>query len=273
MTGRALIKYKRFFEIASDMARDATNRGVLSQKREFGFRVIEFKIGQDFFPTASAVTMFARFFELSVMDIGVARRAACGFHIFEARGSALRIRFVALFASHLHMQSCEREARVGVVKFVCAFPVDGVMTIRTIFSELALVIVLVTTYAFSRQAQVGLIQILVLNQTALRGRNLPRRMTLPAFDLSVLSVQGISGQLMIELLDGNLPVDETEIGPVVLQVAAHAIFALRILHLETCVVAVFFGEGFSDFLMAIETLKRGSFRAKLMAGRALGCPG
>ena len=98
-------------------------------------------------------------------------------------------------------------------------------------------------------------------------------MTLPAFDLSVLSVQGISGRLMIELLDGDVPVDEIEIGPVVFQVAAHAIFALWVLHLETCVIPVFFRERFSNFLVAIETFKCGSFSAKLMAARALGCPG
>ena len=100
---RALIKYKRLFEIPSDMARDAISRGVLSQEREFGFGVIEFEVRRHFFPTGSAVTMFARFFELPVMDIGVARRATCEFHIFEARGFSRRIWFVALFASHLQM--------------------------------------------------------------------------------------------------------------------------------------------------------------------------
>ena len=235
--------------------------------------MIEFEIGGNFFPTSSGVAMFTRFFELPAMDIRVARRATCKFHVFKARGSARRIRFVALLASHLEMQSGEREARVGMVKLACGFPVAGIVTARTIIAELTFVIVLVTAYAFSRQAQVGFIQILVLNQTAFRRQDLLRRMTLPAFDLSVLSLQWISGQLMIELLDGNVPVDETEIGPVVLEVAAYAIFALRVLYLQTCVIPVLFRERFSNFFVAIETLKCGSFCAKLVAACALGCTG
>ena len=67
--------------------------------------------------------------------------------------------------------------------------------------------------------------------------------------------------------------NDVEIFAVVFQVAAHAILAGGILHVELKVVTVFGGEGLGDFLVAIEALKGGSTAAELVAGIALGGAG
>ena len=58
---------------------------------------------------------------------------------------------------------------------------------------------------------------------------------------------------------------------VVLQVAAHAIFAIGILHLHPEVVTVLVGEGFGNFFVAIEAFEGRRTRPKDMAGFALRC--
>lgn len=90
-----------------------------------------------------------------------------------------------------------------------------------------------------------------------------------AFHLCVLSVQGIPGQLVVELFQWSIPVNEIEIDPVVLQMAADAVFPLWILHPEPEVIAVLLCERLGDFLVAIQALERRRVRAKLMATRAL----
>ena len=74
---------------------------------------------------------------------------------------------------------------------------------------------------------------------------------------------------MVEILLGRLPMNQVEIFAVVLEVAAHTIFAIGILHLQAKVVAVFAGEDLGDFFVAIETFERGSACAKNVAGVAL----
>jgi hypothetical protein len=68
-------------------------------------------------------------------------------------------------------------------------------------------------------------------------------------------------------------VNQIELLPVVLQVAVHAIFSIRILHLHMEVIAVFVGEVFGDFLVAVEAFKCGSAGPENVAGVALSCSG
>ena len=67
--------------------------------------------------------------------------------------------------------------------------------------------------------------------------------------------------------------NQIELLPVMLQVATHAIFSIRILHLHMEVVAVFVGEVFGDFLVAVEAFKCGSAGPENVAGVALSCSG
>lgn len=63
--------------------------------------------------------------------------------------------------------------------------------------------------------------------------------------------------------------DEIEVFTVMFEVASHAVFAVRISHLNLRVVSMFGLQPLSNFLMTIETLKRGSARSELVAARAL----
>ena len=56
-----------------------------------------------------------------------------------------------------------------------------------------------------------------------------------------------------------------------LEVAVHAILALRILHLQSGVITMFFGKGFGDFFMAVEALEGGRFGSKFVTTCTLRC--
>jgi len=63
--------------------------------------------------------------------------------------------------------------------------------------------------------------------------------------------------------------DEREVLAVMVQVAANAVFAVGISHLQLKVITVLGGKPPGDFLVAIETLESGSAGAKYVAVRAL----
>ncbi len=65
--------------------------------------------------------------------------------------------------------------------------------------------------------------------------------------------------------------NQMKIGSVVLEMTVHAVLALRILHLQSEVVAMFFRERFGDFFMAFEALEGGRFGSKFVTTRALRC--
>lgn len=94
-------------------------------------------------------------------------------------------------------------------------------------------------------------------------------MTLLAFHAGVLAIERISGLTMVKLFDRKIPMNEMEIGAVVLEMAADTVFSLRVLHLQVRVVAMFFREGLGDFLVAVEALECGTFCAKDVATVAL----
>src|ERR1700694_4600545 len=72
---------------------------------------------------------------------------------------------------------------------------------------------------------------------------------------NMASIQNIACQAVIELSKWQLPVDEVEVSAVVFEVAAHAVSALGILHLQAGVIAVFFRQRFGYFLVAVQAFK------------------
>jgi hypothetical protein len=92
-----------------------------------------------------------------------------------------------------------------------------------------------------------------------------------ARNTGVTAFQLVPGELVIEFVLGRFPVNQMEVLAIVLQVAAHAIPAIRIGYLQPAVVTVVIGEIFGDFLVTVGALKRGSAGAKLMTTRALRC--
>lgn len=96
-------------------------------------------------------------------------------------------------------------------------------------------------------------------------------MALLAGNSGVLSFQWIARQAMVELLGRALPMDQRKIHSIVLQMAAHAVLAVRILHLQLRVVALLFGEQLRDLFVAVQTLECGRTGAEFVAARALCC--
>jgi len=268
---RALFERQWLFEVSSNVAGDTAHRRMLPEQWILGLRMIELKSRRQFLPARRRMAMLAGFLELPVMRIQVARRACPELHVFKPRWPARHIRLVAFFASHLDVESRQRISRLRVVKLLRCFPVARVVAARAILSKLPLVVILVAADAFLRQPQVTLVQVLVLNQASFRRRDVLRCVALLALNLCVLSIKRISAQLVIELLEGYVPVNQIEIGPIMLQVAAHAILAVGILHLQVRVVPVLLRKRLGDLLVAIQALKCRSLRPKLMAARALRC--
>ena len=104
----AIGKGKRFFEVAIQVARDASNLDMPSNQRIFRFRVIEIEAGKQILPGAGGVATLARLLEFTLVRIDVARRAGVELHVLIASGSARSIGFVALFARNFYVQARQR---------------------------------------------------------------------------------------------------------------------------------------------------------------------
>ena len=94
-------------------------------------------------------------------------------------------------------------------------------------------------------------------------------MALLAGDGRMLFHERISSLAMIECLERRLPMNEGKILAVVLQVAAHAVPAVGILHRQKRVVALMLAETVRNFLVAFQALERRRAGSELVAGVAL----
>ena len=75
---------------------------------------------------------------------------------------------------------------------------------------------------------------------------------------------------MIELFERRLPMNESKILAVVLEVAPHAIPAIGILHPKKSVVALMRGQSIRNFFMTFEAFERRRAGSELVASVALG---
>lgn len=111
----------------------------------------------------------------------------------------------------------------------------------------------------------GFVQILHFDQGAIRRNHVRRSVAFFAGQIGVFAFELIARQSMVELLFRSFPMNEIEVFPIVLQVAAYAVLTIRILHLHLEVIAVLGGEILGDFLVAFQTFIRGSAGAELVA--------
>lgn len=269
MAIRALSKGQRLFEIAAGVAVAAGNFQMHPQERIFCFRMVELHRRIHFFPTGRRVAGFARSLERAFVGIGVAGDAGIEFdpgklHRFFGAG-----REVALLAGHLGVHSGQRVLGFRMIELLGLLPVGHIVAALAVGAELPFVDVFMTGRAVLRQAQEGLREILFLNQRALRRNHVRRGMALLARHGRVLFHERISGLAMIELFERRLPMDERKILAIVLQVAPHAISAIRILHPEERVVALMRGQTVRDFLVAFEAFEGRRAGSELVAGVAL----
>ena len=215
------------------------------------------------------MAFLAALFEGAMVRIEVAIAAVRELHVFESRRAARRVRLVALLAGNLCVQSGQRIARFGMVELLRVLPIVHVVTACAILPELPFVNVFVTALALRRQTQVSLGKIGPLDQRAEVRGDMGGRVALLTSNCGVLSFQGVTCEAMIELLRWMLPVNELEIHPVVLEVAAYAIFAVGVFHLELRVIAPLFRQQLRDFLVAVQTFEGGRAGTEFVAARTL----
>ena len=266
----ALRKGQCFLEIAAGVTIAATYFQMRAQERVFCFRMIELHRGIHFFPTGCRVAGFARSLERAFVRIGVAGDAGIEFYPRELHCLVGAGRKMALFAGHLGVHSGQGILCFRMVELLGLFPVGHIVAALAVGAELPLVHVLMAGDAILREAQKRLREVLLLNQRALRGNHVRRRMALLASYGRVLFHEWISGLAMIELLKRRLPMDERKILAIVLEVAPHAVPAIGILHPEKRVVALMRGQTVGNFLMAFQALERRRAGSELVTRVALG---
>ena len=81
--------------------------------------------------------------------------------------------------------------------------------------------------------------------------------------------QAVSRQAVIKLLLRRLPVHKVEVFAVVLEMAAHAILAVWVLHLNFGVIPMLCRQPLCNFFVTIQAFKDWSVAAKLVATCAL----
>jgi hypothetical protein len=258
-----------FLEVAVNVARHAGDLRVFARQGIFRFRMVKIKSRQHRFPTAGGVAGIAGFLELSLVRINVAGGAGIKIHVAITRGPSLRIRLVALFAGHSRMQAGERIPRFGMVEVFGCFPVLHVVALGALVAELAFVRIVVAGLAKGGKSEIGFGEIFILDERAVCGDHVGRRVALFARQRRVLPLQVVARQAMIEFFPRRLPMDKIVILPIVFQVTANAILPVRILHLQPRVISMVSRNRLRHFLVTIEALKGGSAGPERMAGCAL----
>ena len=166
--------------------------------------------------------------ETPAMRIGVAIRTLAEGQSY-ITGLAVGARGVALLALYLGMQSGERETCPGVIELPGGiFPVRGVVTLRTLGAQAAVVSVLVAGRAGRAQSQKGPAQIADLNRGPLPARNMLGSVAEIAADSGVFALQYIATLLVVEI--PRIKLDQLKVGSVVFRVAARAFLARSRLH-------------------------------------------
>lgn len=266
----AIGKGELFLEITIQVAGEASDLGVFSNKGIFGFGVVEIKTGQKSFPAAGGVASFAGLLEFAFVRIDVAGGAGRKFHVLVTCGAAGGVGFVAFFAGDFYVQPGQRVSRFGVIEVLGGLPAFDVVAPGAFAPELSFVRIAVARGAARRLAEKGFGKIFHLDEFAIGGKHVYRGVAFFADESGVFAFELVAGEFVIEFLQRRRPADQLEGFPVVLQMAADAIFAGGIVHLYLEVVAVLGGKVLRDFFVAIEALEGGCASAKGMAGIALG---
>jgi hypothetical protein len=266
---RALRECQRAFEISAGMATAAAYLEVHAKKRIFCFRMVELNGHVDLFPPTRRVTGFAGSFEGSLMwvrmagDAGIKLDSRKLYRLIRSKGK------VALVAGDLRVQAGQRIFCLGMVELLYLLPVGEIVTALAIRSELAFVGICVARDTIFRKTQKGVGEILALNQRSIRGNHVRGGVTFLARDAGMLIHERIAGQPMIELLERWLPMNQSEIHSIVLEVAPNAIAAIGIFHSNLPVESLMGWQPLRDFFMAVKTFECWCARPELVAGRAL----
>ena len=265
----AIRERERLLEIAVYVTSGAIHRCMLSQQRVFRCRMIEGESGEKFFPSRGRVAGFATLLEGAFVRVKVTTCAGGEVHAFESRRPARHVGLMTLLACHLDVKARQRIARLGMIESLSRLPIVYVMAALAVLSELALVRINVAREAVLRKSEKRLADIFVFDSCAVLTTYIFRCVALRARDACVFAFQSVSGQLVVKLFLRGLPVNQGKIDPIVLQMAAHTVFPVGILHPEPRVIPSVSREMLRNLFVAIKALERRSAGAELVAGGAL----
>jgi hypothetical protein len=137
---------------------------------------------------------------------------------------------VALGALHLGMQAGQGIARLRVIELgltrladVDRFPVQEIMALQAICAQATFMLILVACGASGRHPEIGSAQVFDFDGPAFLGRYVGRIVAFVAGQAGMLAFEEVSRFLVIEGFD--IPLDQREVFPVVLRVAAGAFLA------------------------------------------------
>lgn len=141
-------------------------------------------------------------------------------HILWFSVRPVRVTFSAL---HLNMQTGQWVPCFGVIELsdVDGFPVLEVMALLAVRAEASFVLIFMTGDTSRRQAKIRAVQILDLNRLALKRRSVRWIVTFVAVEYGVLTLEHISGFLVIE--GPYIPLDQRKIFSIVFGVAARTL--------------------------------------------------
>ncbi len=199
MTILAIIKRQGLLEVSLQMALRAAHLGVFSEQGVLGLGMVESKSGQQFFPSRGGVTFFAALFERASVRIDMAVDASLELHVPVTCRTTGHIRFVALLTVHLDVKTRQRIAGLGVIELIGGLPIHVIVTLQAIVSELAFVHIFVARHAILRQPEKGFRDILHLDECALLGNHVCRRVALLTSKARMLSFQDVTRQPVIKL--------------------------------------------------------------------------
>ena len=149
-------------------------------------------------------------------------------------------------------------------------PVFEIVALLAILPQAAVMLILVTSYAGLRNAEKRLGRVANLDAELLGGGDVLRDVAPVAGQAGMLSGQGVSSLAMIESGRRRCPLDQREVFPVVLGVAARAFLTGARLEAVRRVQSAMRRQPRSDFGVALQALQR-HLTTELVAGRAMRC--
>ena len=180
---------------------------------------------------------------------------------------------MTLRAGHSGVQPRERIPGLSVVEQADVLPRRGVVAGLTILAELALVKVLMAGQARLGEPKEALVQIFLFDQVSPLRLDMRSRVAVLALDARVFALQWVSGLRMVEFLFRWLPANELKLFPIVLGMAARAVFVGIVPLHDRRVKSQVGDEPLIDFGMTLQTLQAASRRRKSVAGGALAYAG
>ncbi len=208
-------------EVCLPVACIAIELQMFAGKRIAGLAVIKGESRRGLLPAHRVVAGLAGLLKGAMMNIAVASGTVLKiqdnkFHNTVGGGS------MALLAADQTVRPGQNEARFGVVKIACSFPIRRVVAAFATGAQLSPVFVLMTGDAGAGQAKEGAIQVSHGKSGTLRRENPLGVMALVAGQAGMLAIQHKAGLAVVEFSWRRVPVDYGEVFAVMFGVAAGA---------------------------------------------------